>query len=95
MLKEPRCRRYIDDILFVTNIDVKCDLLFSRDVALAYWGAVHFSYLHITLDLSEIQAQVLTTNSNKRATLPGTPKRCDLKLNVKFLYLLMTWFHHP
>lgn len=55
-----------------------CDLLFSRYVALAYGGAVHFGYLHIVLNLYEIQSQVHTTNSHECAALPGTPQRCDL-----------------
>ena len=41
-----------------TNIPnhVKCHLLFSRDVALALGGTIHFGHFDITLDLSEIQS---------------------------------------
>lgn len=70
-------------ILVDQVINVKCDLLFSRDVTLTYRGAVHFSHLHVILNLSELQSQVLTTDSHERAALPGTPEGGDLlNLNV-------------
>lgn len=59
-------------------VNVKGDLLLSRDVALSYGGAIHLGHLHVVLDLSEIQAQVLATNSHERAALPGPPERFDL-----------------
>lgn len=59
-------------------ITVKYALLFGRDVALAYRGAIHFGHLHVTLNLFELQSQVLTTDSHERAALPGTPERGDL-----------------
>lgn len=68
-------------------INVKHDLLFCRDVALTYGGAIHFGHLHVILNLSEFQSQVLTTDSHKCAALPGTPERGDL---LKFKYRLMT-----
>lgn len=75
-----------------TNIShhVKCHLLFSRDVALAFGGAIHFGHFDITLDLSEIQSQVLSTDGHQRTTLPGSPKRCDLlkfKSTLKILQM--------
>ena len=73
-------------LMFYKSVNnVKCDLLFSRNVALTYGGAVHFSHFDITLDLSEVQSQVLTTNSHKCAALPGAPERSDL---LRFKY----WF---
>lgn len=67
-------------------INVKCDLLFCRDVALTYRGAVHFGHLHVTLNLLELQAQVLTPDSHERTALPGTPERGDL-LKIEFYIL--------
>lgn len=55
-----------------------CDLLFSRDVALTYWSAIHFSHLHITLNLPKVQSQVLTMDSHKCAAFPGASQRGDL-----------------
>lgn len=49
------------------------NLLFSRDVALSYGCAIHLSHLHVTLDLAEIQSEVLATDSHERAALPGSP----------------------
>lgn len=57
---------------------VKCDLLFGGDVALTYGGAIHFGHLHITLDLPELQSQVLATDGHQCAALPGTPEGGDL-----------------
>lgn len=68
-------------------INVKRNLLFCRDVALTYGGTIHFGHLDVILNLSEIQSEVLTTDSHERAALPGTPERGDL---LKFKYRLMT-----
>lgn len=66
----------------------KCDLLFSGDVALTYGCAFHFSHLHITLNLSELQSQVLTTDGHKCATLSGTPQRSNLlRLKKRLMFL--------
>lgn len=79
-------------VLFITSHTI-CDLapsnnnlLLSRDVALTYGRTVHFGHLHVTLDLSEIQAEVFTTNSHKRAPLPRSPQGSDL---LKFKSTLM------
>lgn len=62
------------------------NLLFSRDVALAYGCTIHLGHLHVTLDLSEIQAEVLTTDSHKRASLSRSTQGSDL---FKFKSTLM------
>lgn len=53
--------------------------LLCRDVALTYGCAVHLGHLHVTLDLSEVQAQVLATDGDQSAALSRTPKRRDLQ----------------
>ncbi len=70
-----------------SDIGLKFDSLFSRNVAVSYRGAIHFGHLHVTLDLSELQSQVLTTDGHQRAALPGTPQRGDL---LKFKPRMMT-----
>lgn len=88
-----------EDVLFITAanvlysvIGVKWDLLFSGDVALAYGGAVHFSHLHVALNLSELQSQVLAADGHERAALPGTPQRSDLLGLKSRLVILETLF---
>lgn len=68
-------------------MNVKCDLLFSWDVALSYRGAVHFGHLHVVLDLSELQTQVLTANGHQCAAFSGATERCNLlgKKNVSLV----------
>lgn len=53
--------------------------LFCRDVALSYGCAVHLSHLHVALDLSEVQAQVLTTDGHQGAALSRTAEWRDLQ----------------
>lgn len=71
-------------VALLTVFNMMCDfapsnnLLFSRDVALTYGCTIHLGHLHVTLDLSEIQAEVLTTDSHERAPLPGSTQRSDL-----------------
>lgn len=72
-------------VALLTVFNMMCDfapsnnnLLFSSDVALTYGCTIHLGHLHVTLDLSEIQAKVLTTDSHERAPLPGSTQRSDL-----------------
>lgn len=62
------------------------NLLFSRDVTLTYGCTIHLGHPHVTLDLSEIQAEVLTTDSHERAPLPRSTQGSDL---LKFKSTLM------
>lgn len=71
-----KCRPFT--LFFYHLLWSTCDLLFSRDVALTYWSAIHFSHLHITLNLPKVQSQVLTMDSHKCATFPGASQRGDL-----------------
>lgn len=68
----------------------KMDSLLCRDVALSYGCAVHFSHLHVALDLSEVQAQVLTTDGHECAALSRTAKWGDLQeSHTNCIYSLM------
>lgn len=53
--------------------------LFCWDVALSYGCAVHLSHLHVALDLSEVQAQVLTADGHQSAALSRAAKWRDLQ----------------
>lgn len=62
------------------------NLLFSGDVTLTYGCTIHLGHLHVALDLSEIQAEVLATDRHKRASLPWSTQGSDL---LKFWSTLM------
>lgn len=71
--------------VLLTVFNIMCDLslsnsnlLFSRDVTLTYGCTIHLGHLHVTLDLSEIQAEVLTADSHKRAPLSRSTQGSDL-----------------
>lgn len=76
--------------------NIKHDLLFSRDVSLTYGCTFHFSNFHVTLYLSELQSQVLPTDSHKRAALSGTPQRSNLlrlknRKNMTLFVFYLKW----
>lgn len=96
-LQECKLKQGGDGVLFIQQpatyiqpLNLSSDLLFGRNVAVTYGGAIHFGHLHIALDLSELQSQVLTTDSHECAAFPGTPERGDLlKLESRLITLEM------
>lgn len=72
-------------LVLLTVFNMTCDFspsdsnsLFSGDVTLTYGCTVHLGHLHVVLDLSEIQAEVLATDGHERASLPWSTQGSDL-----------------
>lgn len=53
-------------------------LLFCWDISLGYRCTLNICNLHVVLNLTEFQSQVLATDSHQRSSLTGSSKRGDL-----------------